>query len=216
MPGGSPNFQRHARAVRSRVEISEATAIRLAAVHQDIQPCIDACLFTGVAIGDRETEMEDALPAFLQESALGSVSGWRLAQLNLDVVQDCEAVLQLEKRLRVGHFQVVTKGLERGERLPRTDTEAFVIRLGLFQIAHHDADMVQIPEVAHGCGSMRQDLPKEILGPRLPVFRVAEELVLGTVFQDLTANVHEQHPISDLAGKAHFVGHHHHGHALLG
>jgi hypothetical protein len=33
---------------------------------------------------------------------------------------------------------------------------------------------------------------------------------------DLAAHVHEDHAVADLAGKAHLVGHAHHGHALLG
>lgn len=43
---------------------------------------------------------------------------------------------------------------------------------------------------------------------------IAEELVLGCILKDFPADVHEDDTVRNLAGKAHFVRHHHHGHAL--
>ncbi len=45
--------------------------------------------------------------------------------------------------------------------------------------------------------------------------RTAEEIGLQRVFDDF-AVVHENDAMRDLAGKTHFMGHHHHGHALAG
>src|SRR6267143_6721218 len=61
--------------------------------------------------------------------------------------------------------------------------------------------------------SMRQNLRQELL--RAFAARTAEEIGLQRILDDL-ALVHEDHAIRDLAGKAHFVGDDHHGHALMG
>ena len=47
------------------------------------------------------------------------------------------------------------------------------------------------------------------------VLGVVEELLGGVLLQDMAA-VHEQDPAAHLPGKAHLVGDHHHGHALVG
>ena len=44
---------------------------------------------------------------------------------------------------------------------------------------------------------------------------LAEEIVRQRVLDDF-ALVHEDDPVGDLAGKTHFVGHDHHGHAVRG
>ena len=63
---------------------------------------------------------------------------------------------------------------------------------------------------------MREDFREEVLGPWLPVLGVVEELVLGAIFQNAAAHVDEDHAVGHLAGKAHLVGHDHHGHAFVG
>mmetsp|Transcript_2690 Transcript_2690/g.3216 ORF Transcript_2690/g.3216 Transcript_2690/m.3216 type:complete len:265 (-) Transcript_2690:666-1460(-) len=57
-----------------------------------------------------------------------------------------------------------------------------------------------------------QDLAQEILCPF--AFGVSEELLSSAVLNNL-AGVHEHHPVRNLAGKAHLVGHNHHRHAVL-
>src|SRR5579864_1990871 len=59
--------------------------------------------------------------------------------------------------------------------------------------------------------SMRQYLRQELL--RAVAAGLAEEIVLERVFDDF-ALVHEDDAVGDLAGKAHFMGHDHHGHAV--
>src|SRR5579883_1826842 len=63
--------------------------------------------------------------------------------------------------------------------------------------------------VARRCTlSMRQYLRQEFL--RAVAAGLAEEILLRRIFDDLAA-VHEDHAVGDLAGKAHLMGHHHHG-----
>src|SRR5712691_12481961 len=57
-------------------------------------------------------------------------------------------------------------------------------------------------------GSVMQDLGEELL--RALRARLAEEILLQRVLDDLAA-VHEDHPVRDLARKAHLVRDHHHG-----
>ena len=44
---------------------------------------------------------------------------------------------------------------------------------------------------------------------------IGEEVFRLVLFHDLTG-IHEDHPVGDLAGKAHFVGDAEHGHAFFG
>ena len=57
-----------------------------------------------------------------------------------------------------------------------------------------------------------QHLAEEILGS--VVLGVAKELFGRALLHD-NALIHEQHAGADFTGKAHFVGHDHHGHAGL-
>ncbi|VXB00283.1 exported hypothetical protein [Arthrobacter sp. 9V] len=58
-----------------------------------------------------------------------------------------------------------------------------------------------------------QELGQEVLGTG--ALRVGEEFFGGGVLHDLTVG-HEHHAVSGLAGKAHLVGDHDHGHAFFG
>jgi len=61
--------------------------------------------------------------------------------------------------------------------------------------------------------SVMQDLAQE--GPAAVGLGVGEEFLRRADLDD-AALVHEHHPLGDLAGEAHLMRHHHHGHALLG
>src|SRR5690349_2230518 len=77
--------------------------------------------------------------------------------------------------------------------------------------------------VGHGLGanweclfvgvSVRQELGEEILGTL--ALGIGEELFRRGVLNDLAVG-HKDHAVCGLAGEAHFVGDHDHGHALLG
>src|ERR1700722_36206 len=58
---------------------------------------------------------------------------------------------------------------------------------------------------------MRQNLRQKLLGA--VAARLAKEILLQRVLDDF-ALVHEDDPVRNLAGKTHFVGHDHHGHAV--
>jgi hypothetical protein len=66
--------------------------------------------------------------------------------------------------------------------------------------------------VRASAGREMQDLAEEQLGAL--VLRIVEELVWLVLLDDL-ALIHEDHPVGNLPGEAHFVGHAEHGHAFF-
>ena len=63
---------------------------------------------------------------------------------------------------------------------------------------------------------MLQDLVQKLFGTWLAIFWMVEEFDFGAVFQNLAAYVHKNHTATHFAGKTHFVGYAHHGHAFVG
>src|SRR5260370_27914956 len=61
--------------------------------------------------------------------------------------------------------------------------------------------------ILRGRSDRMQDAVQEILRAR--VARVGKNCTRGALFDD-DAMIKEQHPVGDLPGKAHLVGHHHH------
>src|SRR5476649_1155239 len=93
------------------------------------------------------------------------------------------------------------------ERKRRSNPAYFVApKLDCFASARNDGEK---PSRA----SMRQNLRQKLL--RAVAAGAAEEIVLALILDDF-ALVHEDHPVRYLAGKTHFMGDHHHGHALAG
>src|SRR5574343_400439 len=86
------------------------------------------------------------------------------------------------------------------------------IRLSGPRVGMEGAEVLMPPFSHQPRSSVLQDLVEKVLGARLAGIGVAKKLGLGTVFQDLAPHIHEDDPVADLARKAHFVGHTHHGH----
>jgi hypothetical protein len=136
-----PDLQRDSCPFVDRLEVREAASIIKTSAGEHIQPGVCSEFLGLVATLDREPKMEDALASRFQKPSLRRITVSRLAKLQLGVVEIRELVAHLQKGRTIVAVQLVR--IHGREISPWTDPNRLVILHSVFDIADHDADVVQ-------------------------------------------------------------------------
>jgi hypothetical protein len=130
----------------------------------------------GVAIWNREAQVEDTFAVLVKETALRTVVRRWLAQLNLHVFQVTDAVSHRVEGARtwrrqrhiVGEWRIIA---------PWADTDAFQIGLGRDQITDDDAHVVKMMKEL--CGPRHSATPAAFfrIGARMSLWRRPDKIL---------------------------------------